>query len=74
MPMPHAHAPVHMPQCPCPNAQAPVHLPQVLIGLTPFVDNFMHMGGMVAGLVIGGMLFSKQHPDLHGVLRYKSRW
>ena len=27
----------------------------VCIGLTPFIDNFMHMGGLVAGLVIGGM-------------------
>ena len=43
---------------------------QVCIGLTPFVDNFMHMGGLLAGLVIGGMLFSKKHPDAHGVLRY----
>jgi len=34
------------------------------------VDNFMHMGGLIAGLVIGGMLFSKKHPDAHGVLRY----
>ena len=43
---------------------------QICIGLTPFVDNFMHMGGLLAGLVIGGMLFSKKHPDAHGVLRY----
>ena len=43
----------------------------VCIGLTPFIDNFMHMGGLVAGLVIGGMLFSKKHPDAHGVLRYR---
>ena len=31
----------------------------------------MHMGGLLAGLVIGGMLFSKKHPDAHGVLRYR---
>merc|ERR1711935_1244699 len=43
----------------------------VCIGLTPFVDNFMHMGGLVAGLVIGGMLFSKKYPDADGVLRYR---
>ena len=46
---------------------------QVCIGLTPFVDNFMHMGGLIAGLVIGGMLFSKKHPDAHGVLRYDKK-
>jgi len=33
----------------------------LLIGLTPWVDNFMHMGGFVAGLLIGLMLFSKKH-------------
>ena len=43
----------------------------VLVGLTPFVDNFMHMGGLVAGLVIGLMLFSKKHPDAEGILRYR---
>ena len=25
----------------------------VCIGLTPYVDNFMHMGGFVAGLLVG---------------------
>ena len=30
----------------------------------------MHMGGLLAGLVIGGLLFSKKHSDAHGVLRY----
>ena len=60
----------------CPNSRPnsrPAPRPnskQVCIGLTPFVDNFMHMGGLLAGLVIGGMLFSKKHPDAHGVLRY----
>jgi len=29
----------------------------VLIGLTPWVDNFMHMGGLVAGLLMGLSLF-----------------
>ena len=32
------------------------------------------MGGLVAGLVIGGMLFSKKYPDADGVLRYVSAW
>ena len=36
----------------------------VAIGFTPFVDNFMHMGGMVAGLVIGLASFAqKAHRD-----------
>lgn len=33
------------------------------IGLTPWVDNFMHLGGLVCGLVVGLMLFSKRHVD-----------
>ena len=35
----------------------------MLIGLTPLVDNFMHMGGMIAGLVIGLALFAKKRVD-----------
>lgn len=29
-------------------------------GLTPFVDNFMHVGGFVAGLIIGLTSFSEK--------------
>ncbi len=47
-------------------------LVNVLIGLTPLVDNFMHMGGMVAGLTVGCILFSRRHPDARGVLRYRA--
>lgn len=35
----------------------------LLIGLTPFVDNFMHVGGFVSGIIIGCTLFSKKHID-----------
>jgi len=42
----------------------------VLIGLTPYVDNFMHMGGMVAGLLMGLVLFSQKHEDESGRRRY----
>ena len=38
----------------------------VCIGLTPWVDNFMHMGGFVAGLVVGRVLFSKKHETSGG--------
>ena len=31
----------------------------VCIGLTPWVDNFMHMAGFVAGLVVGCVLFEE---------------
>jgi len=36
------------------------------IGLTPFVDNFMHLGGFIAGLIIGMLFFSKKHVDSRG--------
>ena len=42
----------------------------VAIGLTPLVDNFMHMGGFVAGIVVGLILFSRKHPNKDGVLKY----
>ena len=32
----------------------------LLIGFTPWVDNFMHLGGLVAGLVIGSGLFAQR--------------
>jgi len=32
----------------------------LVIGLTPWVDNFMHLGGMLAGLVIGLSLFARK--------------
>merc|ERR1719478_177480 len=41
----------------------------VCIGLTPWVDNFMHMGGFVAGLVVGCVLFSKKHETSGGERR-----
>jgi len=39
-------------------------------GLTPMVDNFMHVGGFVAGLMIGLSLFSKKHTDPTGRRKY----
>ena len=42
----------------------------VLIGLTPYVDNFMHLGGMIAGLLMGMVLFSQKHEDSSGQRRY----
>ena len=36
----------------------------VLIGLTPWVDNFMHMGGLVAGLVVGTTVFAERTANL----------
>ena len=42
----------------------------VLIGLTPYVDNFMHMGGLIAGLLMGMVLFSQKHEDATGRRRY----
>lgn len=38
----------------------------VVIGLTPWVDNFMHLGGMIAGLLIGLTLFAKEHDTRTG--------
>ena len=35
----------------------------ILFGLTPFVDNFMHLGGLVSGLIVGLVFFSKRHMD-----------
>jgi membrane associated rhomboid family serine protease len=32
----------------------------VVFGLTPWVDNFMHMGGLVAGVMIGLVLMAKK--------------
>merc|ERR1712139_367597 len=32
----------------------------VLVGFTPWVDNFMHMGGLVAGLMIGVSVFAQK--------------
>ena len=32
----------------------------VAIGFTPFVDNFMHLGGLLAGVVIGMALFAQK--------------
>mmetsp|Transcript_18540 Transcript_18540/g.30997 ORF Transcript_18540/g.30997 Transcript_18540/m.30997 type:complete len:411 (+) Transcript_18540:199-1431(+) len=40
------------------------------IGLTPLVDNFMHVGGFVAGMVVGLTLFSKKHVDVSGRRTY----
>ncbi|KAL3922800.1 MAG: hypothetical protein SGPRY_004434 [Prymnesium sp.] len=42
----------------------------VIIGLTPFVDNFMHLGGLFAGLLIGMLLFSRRAVDAQGRKRY----
>ncbi|KAL1504665.1 hypothetical protein AB1Y20_008445 [Prymnesium parvum] len=42
----------------------------VVIGLTPYVDNFMHLGGMVAGLLIGLLIFSEKSEDARGNKRY----
>jgi len=35
----------------------------VMVGLTPWVDNFMHMGGLIAGVVVGIALFAKTAYD-----------
>ena len=35
----------------------------VCVGLTPWVDNFMHLGGLVAGVVVGVSLFAKKSYD-----------
>ena len=40
------------------------------IGLTPWVDNFMHIGGFVAGLLIGMSLFAKRGPGAAGERKY----
>jgi len=40
------------------------------IGLTPWVDNFMHIGGFVAGLLIGMSLFAKRGPGTAGERKY----
>lgn len=42
----------------------------ICIGLTPYVDNFMHVGGMVAGLLMGMVLFSQKFEDASGRKRY----
>lgn len=42
------------------------------VGLTPWVDNFMHVGGFTAGLVVGVALFSKAQMDQHG--RKRRTW
>jgi len=36
------------------------------IGFTPYVDNFMHVGGFVSGIIIGCTLFSKKHTSESG--------
>jgi membrane associated rhomboid family serine protease len=46
----------------------------LLIGLTPWVDNFMHLGGLVAGLLIGLMLFSKKHVSRRSGRLSFTRW
>jgi len=35
----------------------------VMVGLTPWVDNFMHLGGLIAGIVVGVSLFAKKKYD-----------
>lgn len=40
------------------------------IGLTPWVDNFMHLGGFVAGLLAGMSLFAKRGPGAAGERKY----
>ena len=35
-------------------------LPHQVIGLTPWVDNFMHLGGLVAGLLIGILMHAQR--------------
>ena len=35
----------------------------VALGLTPFIDNFMHMGGLVAGFILGLVLFTRKHQN-----------
>ena len=38
----------------------------IAIGLTPYVDNFMHVGGMIGGLLMGLVLFSQRAEDATG--------
>jgi membrane associated rhomboid family serine protease len=37
----------------------------ISIGLTPWVDNFMHLGGLVAGIVVGVSLMARKSYDRH---------
>lgn len=43
----------------------------IVVGLTPWVDNFMHLGGLTSGLMIGLALFGKKAADARtGERRY----